>query len=87
MKKFLTTKWLRFISKNKAIINANRHADIMDDAIDRIVIKEAKINGEFVNWEDAKSVLDKKHKVYGFSNRNRKTTSKISGRSAKKRLR
>lgn len=82
-----STKGLRFLPKNKAVVDLKMHGDIMEDAIDRITIKEAKQKGEFVDWDDAKKTLDKKHKLHGIHNSNRKAAVKISGNNTKKRLR
>ena len=35
------TKGLKFISRRKAEVDLARHSDIMEDAIDRIKVKEA----------------------------------------------
>ncbi len=44
------------INRNKATIDLNKHGDIMEDALNRIKVKEAMNTGEFVDWEDAKQV-------------------------------
>jgi hypothetical protein len=71
-----TTKGL-FINRNKAIIDLSKHGDIMEDAIDRIKVKEAMKNGQFIDWEDAKQSIDKKHGIDGLPNTNRKKGSKV----------
>lgn len=72
------TKGLKFVSKNKAEIDLIRHSDIMEDAIDRIKVKEAMHTGEFIDWEEAKKKLQKKHGINGLPNSNRKKDSKVS---------
>ncbi len=79
-------KGLKFISKNKAEIDLVRHADIMEDAIDRIKVKEALNTGEFIDWEDAKKLLQKKHGINELSDSNRKKGAKISRQSSHKGL-
>ncbi len=37
------------INRNKAIVDLNKHGDIMEDVIDRIKVKEAMNTGEFVD--------------------------------------
>jgi len=54
------------INRNKAIVDLNKHGDIMEDVIDRIKVKEAMNTGEFVDWEDAKQILDKKDTSMAF---------------------
>ena len=72
------TKGLKFISRNKAVIDLNRHSDIMEDVIDRIKVKEAMLAGKFIDWEEAKKSLQKKHDVNDVSNSNRKKGAKVS---------
>jgi hypothetical protein len=66
------------INRNKATVDLKKHGDIMKDAIDRIKVKEAMNTGEFVDWEDAKQLLEKKHSINGFPDRNRKESIKVS---------
>ncbi len=72
------TKGLKFLSRNKAVVDLNRHSDIMEDVIDRIKVKEAMITGKFIVWEEAKKSLQKKHGIYGLSDSNRKKGAKVS---------
>ena len=74
------------INRNKATVDLKRHGDIMEDAIDRIKVKEAMATGEFVDWNDAKISLDKKHRIDGLPTNNRKKSIKVSGSGSKKRL-
>ncbi|MBA4139039.1 MAG: hypothetical protein H0X70_00790 [Segetibacter sp.] len=66
------------INRNKATVDLKKHGDIMKDAIDRIKVKEAMNTGEFVDWEDAKQLLEKKHSINGFKDSNRKESIKVS---------
>ncbi len=66
------------INRNKATVDLKKHGDIMKDAIDRIKVKEAMNTGEFVDWEDAKQLLEKKHSINGFPDSNRKESIKVS---------
>lgn len=81
------TKGLSFVTNSKVLVDLNRHSDIMEDAIDRIAVKEAKQSGEFMDWEEAKKKLNKKHGLNGVQNSNRKAAAQISGKRTKKRLR
>jgi hypothetical protein len=67
------TKGLRFIGRNKAVIDVKRHADIMEDALDRITIKEAMDRGEFVSWDEVEKKVNKKlgiqHGAHGPTNK------------------
>lgn len=53
------TKALKFVSRNRAVVDLNRHSDIMEDVIDRIKVKEAMLSGKFIDWEKAKKSLQK----------------------------
>jgi hypothetical protein len=66
------------INRNKATVDLKKHGDIMKDAIDRIKVKEAMNTVEFVDWEDAKQLLEKKHSINGFPDSNRKESIKVS---------
>ena len=57
------TAGLKFINRRKAVIDIVRHADIMEDAIDRIIVKEAMKNPKWISLEEVKKQLDKKHGV------------------------
>lgn len=65
------------INRNKAIIDLNKHGEIMEDAIDRIKVKEAMKNGQFVDWEDAKQSLDKINGINGLQGTTRKKGTKV----------
>ena len=73
------TKGLRFINRSKALINIARHSEIMEDAIDRIIIKEAKDDPK-TPWEEVKKKLDKKHGLNDISNSNAKKSRKKSAK-------
>lgn len=73
------------INRNKATVDLDKHGDIMEDAIDRIKVKEAMNSGEFIDWEDAKQLLDKKHSINGIPDSNRKESIKVSRNRSKKR--
>jgi hypothetical protein len=51
------TKGLKFINSRKAVVNLVMHADIMEDAIDRIKVKEAMNTGQFIDWGKALKVI------------------------------
>ncbi len=72
------TKGISFIGRRKAVVDLARHADIMEDAIDRIKVKEAMNTGEFIDWDEAKESLNKKHGIHGFPHGNRKKSAKVS---------
>jgi hypothetical protein len=74
------TKGLKFISSRKAVVDLVIHSDIMEDAIDRIKVKEAMNTGQFINWEEAIKTLDKKHSINGLPNSHRKKSIKVSGK-------
>jgi predicted transcriptional regulator len=67
------TKGLRFLSRNKAVVDLRRHGDIMEDAIDRITIKEAIQKEDFVSWDEVEKKVNKKlgihHGVHGTTNK------------------
>ncbi len=65
------------INRNKAIIDLSKHGDIMEDAIDRIKVKEAMKNGQFIDWDEGKQSIDKKHRIDGLQTTNRKKGSKV----------
>jgi hypothetical protein len=69
-------KGLRFLGKNNAVIDIKRHADIMEDAIDRIKMKEAMQSGEFVSWEEVESKINKKLGKDVSSSTNKKSRKK-----------
>ena len=73
-------KGLKFITRRKAVVDLARHADIMEDAIDRIKVKEAMKTGQFIDWEEAAKALDKKHGINGLPNSHRKKSVKVSGK-------
>ncbi|HEV8082533.1 MAG TPA: hypothetical protein VGP55_04995 [Chitinophagaceae bacterium] len=79
-------KGVKFIFKNKAEIDLVGHADIMEDAIDRTKVREALNTGEFIDWEDAKKLLQKKHGINELSDSNRKKSAKISSQSSHQRF-
>lgn len=72
------TKGLRFIGRNKAVIDIAKHRDIMEDAIDRIKVKEAMQTGEFIAWDELKQKLDKKHRLHDLSGSTSKKSRKVS---------
>ncbi len=72
-----TTKGINFIGRRKAIVDLARHGDIMEDAIDRIKVKEAMNTGQFIDWEEAKESLNHKHGINGLPNSNRKKSAKV----------
>ena len=74
------TKGLKFISRRKAEVDLARHSDIMEDAIDRIKVKEAMNSGQFIDWEEAKQSLNKKHGINGLPHSNRKKSAKVPRR-------
>ncbi len=82
----MKAKGLRFIGRNKVIIDLSRHSDIMEDAIDRIKVKEAMENDEFVPWNEVKEILDKKHGIYDVQGDSSKKSAKVSRKRSKKRL-
>ena len=65
------------INRNKATVDLSKHGDIMEDAIDRIKVKEAMKEGEFVDWDAAKQSLDKKHGIDDIPGSNRKKSLKV----------
>jgi hypothetical protein len=78
-------KGIKFIGRNKAIIDVVAHSEIMDDAIDRVLIKEAKKSGEFIPWEGAQVIIEKK-RADELQDSNRKKSTKVSHNRSKKRL-
>lgn len=70
--------------RNKVVIDLSKHSDIMEDAIDRIRLKDAA-NDERIPWEEATKILDKKHGLDVPGN-NKKKSSKVSRNRTKKRL-
>ncbi len=71
------TKGITFIGRKKAVVDLARHGDIMEDVIDRIKVKEAMNTGDFIDWETAKTSLDKKHGINGLPHSNRKKSAKV----------
>jgi hypothetical protein len=77
-----STKGVHFVNRNKVEVNVKRHADIMEDALDRITIKEAIQNTEFVAWDEVEKKINKKLGVhYGIHNKTNKTSRKSNIKS------
>ena len=73
-----TVRGVKFIGRSKPIIDLKRHGEIMEDALDRIKVKEALEEGDFITWDEAKKILDKKHGINGVHGNNKKKGVKVS---------
>ncbi len=71
------TKGISFIGRRKAVVDLARHGDIMEDAIDRIKVKEAMNTGQFIDWEEAKESLNHKHGINDLPHSDRKKSAKV----------
>jgi len=77
----MSTKGLKFIGRKKAVIDVHRHADIMEDAIDRIKVKEAMQTAEFVSWNEVEEKINKKLGLHAIHHSANKAGRKKSAKS------
>jgi hypothetical protein len=47
----------------KVTLDMKYHAQFVEDYLDHLKIEEAKKNAVFVDWEDVKAQLDRKHGI------------------------